>query len=135
MNQLANQMFSTAVAITILEGICVIITFSFCLVRFMTTLPSLVLLCIIIGFTVVTGSTIFLVKKAINIRILSEAALVSFQKIDFKQNQANARFWKSCLPLKMKVGPFGSMETHEFLLILFGNIILNNTVTLLISTR
>jgi len=103
--------------------------------RFMKTLPFFVLLCIVIAFIGITGTIIFLVKKAISIKTLSEASLTAFQKFDFKQNQANALFWKSCLPLKIKVGVFGSIETHEFLLIVFGDVILNNTVTLLISTR
>jgi len=135
MNQWGNQMLGSGVAIAALQGACCEITVSFCLVKFMTTLPFLVLLWIIAGLIGVTGVIIFLVKKGINIRKISEASLTSFQKFDIKQNQGNIRFWKSCLPLKIKVGPFGFIETHEFLLILFGDVIINNTVTLLISTR
>jgi len=135
MNKFANQMFSGVVAIAYFQGACVLITVSFSLLRFMKTLPSFVLLCMIIAFVGITGTIIFLVKKAISIKTLSEASLTAFQKFDFKLNQANALFWKTCLPLKIKVGTFGSIETEEFLLIFFGNIILDNTVTLLISTR
>jgi len=132
MNTFANQIISGVVAIAIFQGAFCVIPCSYCLVRFMKTLPAFVLLCIIIAFVGITGTIIFLGKKAINIK---KASLTSFQKFDLKQNQANPRFWKSCLPLKIKVGQFGIIETHEFLLIFFGNIILNNTVTLLISTR
>jgi len=135
MNQLANQIFSSVVVIAVLQGSCCEITISFCLVKFMTILPFLVLLWMIVCLIGITGVIIFLVKKSINIRVFSEILLTSFQKFDFKQNPASTRFWKSCLPLNMKVGPFGSIETHEFLLILFGDMIINNTLTLLISTR
>jgi len=134
MNQFAVQIFSHMVAAAYLMGASVLISCSYCLIRFAATLNPFVLLWMLVVILFTAVSTVLLVTKAIRIRILSEASYTSFQKLDFS-NLINDRFWKSCRPLKIRVGSFGSIETHEYILILFGDVVLKTMVTLLLSTR
>jgi len=135
MNQFANKMFGVVVAVAYILAACVVITCLFCLIRFTSSLPILFLLWILAAFVVVSGILVLLITKAVQIRVLSKSSFTSFQRFDLNQNRETRLFWKSCRPLRINVGSFGSIESHEFLLILFGDIVLNNTVTLLLSTR
>jgi len=135
MNIFANQLFSTYVAFSICIGACVVITCSFCLIRFTSTLPTFFILWVFNVAVGLTGILVYNITNAIYIRLLSQMALNSFQIVDLNRSREQYRFWKSCRPLEIRIGPLGSIETHEFLLILFADIILNNIVALLLSTR
>jgi len=74
----------------------------------------------------------FLVNKAIDIYFESEKIYLDFLATP-GLSAADFRFWKSCRPVKVKVGAVGSVETHDFLAILLESVILKSTIDLLLN--
>jgi len=87
-------------------------------------------------FLQVSGGSVVIVRlslKAIAVRYLSEASFTSFQRFDLNSNPVQIRFWNSCRPLELKIGQFGAINSHKILLIIFGDVILSNLLTLLLT--
>ena len=114
-------------------GAVLIITISFCLIKFHSELNSLALFCMLflVVFTVFLASV--LISKAVDLREESEAAYKTFQRFDIGRSKMDVLRWKSCRPIKAKMGTFGNIETHDFLLIYFGPVVLDTLLTLLLT--
>ena len=132
-NILAQTLSVKLVAGGLWFGSAMVITAIYCLIRCHKSMDPVFAFFLALLVVIVLETIIVLVTKAIDIRINSEKVLLSFQngtnpnldKLDFL-------FWKSCRPLKMKVGSVGWIETHDFLVITLETIV-KSTINLLLN--
>jgi len=95
-------------------------------------MDSLFLLVLGVVLVLDTAILVLLVTRAITIRVQSEKVYLAFQEL-VTCTKVDSRFWKSCRPVFMKVGSVGSIETYEFLIVLFEGVVLQITINLLLN--
>jgi len=111
----------------------IIITAAYSLLRFHATLdPFLLLIFLLIG-SVMAANLIVLLFKCVQVYSKSQDISSCFKALKPRQLGDNYRFWKSCRPLAFSLGPFGTVETNEFLLILLESVILQSVINLLLN--
>ena len=110
-----------------------IVTLLFCLIKFHSDLHPLVLFCMLFIVLVVIFILINILSMAIQLKESSEDFYTSFERFDLTHSRADARFWKYCRPIRLKLGSFGYVETKYFLLILFGPVILDSLCSLVLT--
>jgi len=132
LNKLAQDVSTAIVAGGYLIGSGILITSSYCLIRYHSVIDPLFLLVLIVLALLVTLVIVLLVIRAINIREQSEQVYLGFQDL-VPCSKSDSKFWKSCRPIKMKVGFVGSIESHEYLIILFEAVVIRTTINLLLN--
>ena len=113
--------------------VLLIVTLLFCLIKFHSVLHPLVLFCMLFFVATVIILLKVLLSMAVHLREFSEGFYTSFERFDLTHSRADIRFWKSCRPIKLKMGNFGYVETKNFLLILFGPVILDSLCSLVLT--
>ena len=132
LNKFVCTISSELVGLALVVGLITSITAVYCLIRLYNVMDVSFLLSN--GVFVLTTLTIIivLVSKAVKIHHLSEEIIKSFQNRGGSRLRVDYQFWKSCRPLRINVGSVGTIETHDFFLILFDNI-LTITINILLN--
>jgi hypothetical protein len=76
-----------------------------------------------------------LIKLAIGIRLSSMYWITSSERHDDSSAKFHQRFWKSCKPLDIWVGSFFVFSSPDFFLHVYGKIILESVIDLLLAVR
>jgi len=132
LNKLAQAVSIELVAGAYIVGSGILITSIYSLIRYHSVLGPMFIIVLVVLALMVTVIIVVLVTRAIYIREESEKVYMAFQGIH-TNSKIDALFWKSCRPVKIKVGSVGSIETHEFLIIMFESVVLNAIVNLLLN--
>jgi len=132
LNKFAQNLSAELVAGGYYVGSGILITTSYCLIRYSSVFDAFFLLVMVVILIYSTAIVMLLLTRAINIREQSEEVCKAFLDI-IPLSKADYLFWKSCHPVKLKVGSVGSIETHEFLIILFESVVLQTTINLLLN--
>jgi hypothetical protein len=123
-NAFAKDISSELVGAGYCMGSAIIITSIYTIIRLHNVLNPVLLLIAILFVILASGIVILLVGKAIHMHDISRYVLEAFRSIEARRHiGADYKFWKSCRPFRMKVGSVGTIETHDFLLIMFDNIL------------
>jgi len=125
MSDVFVKIFSTSVMI-------VIILFTFLLVKDGANLP--IMLTVMIASSDCVGGMVthYIFSLATSLHILSKEII----SISIKQSRGYAHdscFWKSMKPLKVGLGNICTFETREFLLYIWGGVIISKITDLLIA--
>lgn len=75
----------------------------------------------------------FCIQHSLNLRYNSLEYVDSYFRNDFTLNKLERKVLKSCYPLEIEVGTLFKFTTRSFCLRLFGDIILQNIITLLLT--
>jgi len=122
------------VAIAYFGSALALTTLLFSVIRFHGLFGPFIIGWMLVEIFLLIFNLIFLISKAIKIRSTSEFSYRSFQRFETSPQKDDSVFWKSCQPLKMQVGSFGHIESHDFLIILFKDVIQNFLIDLLLKT-
>ena len=114
-------------------GAILLITLMFGLIKFHAELDTLALIVMFFVLGFATFIAIVLFSKAVELRVESQAAYNTFQIFDLRPSRMDVRNWKSCRPIKVKMGTFGYIETKDFLLIFFGPVVLDTLLSSLLT--
>jgi len=113
----------------------IIIVFSFCLVRYVRIMDPMVLCFMVVMASNLTVSTGTLFESLIKIQLRSSMYLESFQR-NCINTSAEERLWlKSAFPIQWKVGAMFTVSETNFCLKLYGDIVINSIVSLVVSFR
>ena len=133
MSQYAFSTLKELLAGSYFLGAGLLVTLIFCLIKFHSELDTMAM----ISMLLMVACTVFIctvfMSKGVDLRVASEAAYNTYQRFDFRRSKLDARNWKSCRPIKVKMGTFGYIETHDFLLIFFGPVVFDTLLTLLLT--
>jgi len=132
LNNIAMEFSPLLVVGAYCVGSSIMITGIFCLIRYHSIIDPLFILVLIVLVVIVIVMALILVIKVIRVREESEEICLAFQNLP-AQSKADFRFWKSCRPVSMKVGSFGTVESHEFIITLLQSVVLDTTINLLLN--
>jgi hypothetical protein len=138
MNVVANENFKNWVCFAYGGVSLISISAAFCLIKFMAELNI-----ILIGFFVIVLVSILpinaiCIQLAIQLSLNSKATINLLSKSDSKgrkREMIDSMFWKSCTPIEIWAGSFFSLASPDFLLQIYGTVIFESVINLLLATR
>ena len=133
MSQYAFDTFKEILEVSYFMAAALIITLMFCLIEFHSDLNIIAFfgLLFIVFFAII--NTVILISKAVHLRGESQASYNTFQRFDIGRSKMDVRNWNSSRPITVKIGTFGYIKSHGFLLIFFGPVVLDTLLTLLLT--
>jgi len=133
LNKIGNDVFASIVEFALSVLSVVIIFWGYILFRFASDNYTIILP-FILGFLV---AVCFSLLAALTLAVSCSSKSQHYCKLQQNPVHGNTkydtRFWRSRKPITIRVGEQFSLETKDFVLQVFGNIILQNVTTLLVT--
>jgi hypothetical protein len=135
LNVITNENFRDWVCMAYACVCLVSISTAFCLIKFRYQWNL-----VQIGFFLLLLDT-FLLVSAVCIRLAIQLSLHSkdmincLKKSDTTIRKVEAKFWKSCTPIEIWVGNFFSYTSPDFIFQVYGKIIFESVISLILATK
>ncbi len=134
----ANENFRNWVLMAYAGDSLVSISFAVSLILFMTELNIVQIGFFVIVLVSILPISAVSIQTAIHLSLYSKVTINSLSKNDskgIKSKLIDSRFWKSCTPIEVWVGSFFSLASPDFLLQIYGTVIFESVINLILATR
>jgi len=133
MNNLGNELFSSMVEFALNVASVVLIIGAYNIVRFSGSGYAISLAVMSVTFCMISCSLKFAIVLAVSCDTNSSACCTKGVNSLTNRNIENIKFWKAQTSIKIRVGEHFALQTKSYVLELFGLIILDNVISLLVT--
>jgi len=130
---LLNELYASVALVSQMVMCINVISYIFCIIK-LRNRWNIFGLAILFNFLIDTlGMNSILLQFIIECSNNSSGCRRSFEQNDLGRSKYDILFWKSCPRLKIQMGQLFTVESKEFLMKLYGNVLLETCVDLLLT--
>jgi len=128
-----NETFGVMFKFLLYNMVVAIIAFTYLLIRSAIVMPFILVVAMVLADMCAIILAYYIFSLVTDVHILSKALLKIMLSQCKDRCSVEAKFWKGIKPLSIGAGRMCAFETKEFLLVIWGDIIIATLIDLLIA--